>query len=373
MKLLFAVIGTLAAGLLLAAGLAFSGAISFAADEPHWQWIFHAIETARERSIVSRARGIEVPDLDDPALLASGAEHYAAMCTGCHLAPGMEETEMRAGLYPQPPIFANAGHDESHADEPIHVHAHGDAQQTAARQFWIVKHGLKGSGMPAWGVTHDDRSVWGLVAFVQKLPKMPEDEYRRLTAGGEGRDGQHHQHGAQQAGESQASPPHQHGVAEGVHEHGHADAATPGNGSGEAGRQEHAGHKMASSSETAESAEAAVDAFSKALATGNTREVLRRLAPDVLIYESGHQETSRDEYAAAHMKGDMDFLGRARIERLERRSNGSPYIAWVTSRVRIRAESKGKPVDAVSTETMVLTREDDGWRIRHIHWSSGES
>lgn len=195
MKLMKLVLGILATAIvlaLIAAGLVVTGAISFAADEPHSQWIFHAIETARERSIVARARGIEVPDLDDPRRLAVGAQHYAQMCAGCHLAPGMEETELHAGLYPQPPQFSEAGHDEVPADQPVHIHAHGDPRQAAARQFWIIKHGIKGSGMPAWGKTHDDERLWGLVAFVQRLPEMSEAEYRQLTADGGGEQAQEH-------------------------------------------------------------------------------------------------------------------------------------------------------------------------------------
>lgn len=160
-------IALLVAILLLAlAGLALvgTGAYNVAADAPHGERTAAIIEYARERSIARRIRDIEVPALDDAALVAEGAEHYAAMCTGCHLAPGLADTELRQGLYPQPPDLTKR-------------RVRGSPQ----RSFWILKHGLKLTGMPAWGTTHDDASLWGIVAFLGKLPEMSAEEYAQLT------------------------------------------------------------------------------------------------------------------------------------------------------------------------------------------------
>jgi hypothetical protein len=122
------------------------------------------LATVRERSIAVRAADLTVPNLADPALIGLGAEHYAAMCTGCHLAPGTGDNEMRQGLYPKPPNLT----------EP--------RDRSPAQSFWIIKHGLKMSGMPAWGVSHDDESLWGLVAFLQQLPALDAAGYAALTA-----------------------------------------------------------------------------------------------------------------------------------------------------------------------------------------------
>jgi mono/diheme cytochrome c family protein len=89
------------------------------------------------------------------------------MCVDCHLAPGAKQSEMREGLYPQPP------------DLTQHVDA------SPAEMFWVIKHGIKMSAMPAWGKTHDDGSIWGLVAFVQKLPELTPDQYRGLVRTGD--------------------------------------------------------------------------------------------------------------------------------------------------------------------------------------------
>src|SRR5215469_2606762 len=86
-----------------AAGVVWSGVYNVAADEPHWPITFRLMETVRDRSIAVRAEHLSVPDLNDPKLVLKGAGQYAAMCTGCHLAPGMHDSEIRPGLYPQPP------------------------------------------------------------------------------------------------------------------------------------------------------------------------------------------------------------------------------------------------------------------------------
>ncbi len=140
-----------------------SGAYDIGADTPHWDMTRAAIETFRDRSIAVRTRDISVPDLGDEQLVLKGAGQYAAMCVNCHLAPGMKDSEIRPGLYPQPPNLS-----EKRVDP--------------ARAFWVVKHGLKMSGMPAWGLGHDDAAIWSIVAFVSKLPGLSEDHYKQMVA-----------------------------------------------------------------------------------------------------------------------------------------------------------------------------------------------
>jgi mono/diheme cytochrome c family protein len=121
------------------------------------------MQTLRERSIERRAKDIVVPNLDDPQLILKGAGQYAAMCTGCHLAPGMAENEMRPGLYPKPPQLSKFRPDPREA-------------------FWVIKHGIKMSAMPAWGSSHDDATIWSMVAFLQKLPDMTPAQYKDIVA-----------------------------------------------------------------------------------------------------------------------------------------------------------------------------------------------
>ena len=143
--------------------IAYSGGYNVAADDPHWGVTTRTLSSIRQWSIAARSTDIVVPNLDDRDLIALGAEHYVEMCTGCHLAPGVGDNEMRQGLYPKPPNLS-----EKRDRKP-------------AETFWIIKHGIKMSGMPAWGVTHDDESIWGLVAFLRQLPTMDAATYAALT------------------------------------------------------------------------------------------------------------------------------------------------------------------------------------------------
>lgn len=173
MKTLITILFTIFA--VAAAGLTYvyTGAFNAAADQPHSAPVHWLAETARERSIAVRSKGIAVPNLDDPRLIAEGASEYSQMCAGCHLAPGVADNEMRPGLYPPAPELAKQ------------QRISGDATAAAARQFWIVKHGIKMSAMPAWGVTHDDASIWSIVAFVRKLNTLTPAQYADMTQNAE--------------------------------------------------------------------------------------------------------------------------------------------------------------------------------------------
>ena len=142
----------------------YGGLYNVAADIPHTQPIFWLMTTVRERSIAVRSADIVVPgDLADPKRIASGAGQYAEMCSSCHLAPGMKRTEISRGLYPRAPELRRG------------------SGLTPGEEFWVVKHGLKMSGMPAWGVTHNDELIWHVVAFLQKLPDLTPDQYQALV------------------------------------------------------------------------------------------------------------------------------------------------------------------------------------------------
>jgi mono/diheme cytochrome c family protein len=140
-----------------------SGIYNIGADDHHTKIVLAIIEQLRERSIAVRARAIDPPNLEDPTRIGAGAEHYAALCVGCHLAPGVTKSEIRAGLYPHPPNLAQ------------------EDTRDAQRAFWTVKHGIKMSAMPAWGKTLDDAAIWDLVAFLRQMPSMTPETYQQLS------------------------------------------------------------------------------------------------------------------------------------------------------------------------------------------------
>lgn len=190
-------------GVLGAAGFVWSGTYDVGADTPHWRPTYAVLETLRERSIEARAASLQVPaDLASPTRIQQGAGNYAAMCAGCHLAPGIAETEMSKGLYPAPPNLTKQTVD-------------------AAGAFWVIKHGVKASGMPAWGKNMQDDYIWNMAAFLQVLPKLDAAQYRALVAGSEG-----HSHGGGETAPHAhpAGMGEDHDDADGDH---HSDANAP--------------------------------------------------------------------------------------------------------------------------------------------------
>ncbi len=147
-----------------AAIIVHAGVYNIAADTPHSEPVYWLLKTVRQQSIAARAVNIVVPpDLADPKRISRGAGQYAEMCSGCHLAPGMKRTEISWGLYPRAPELRRG------------------STLTPAEQFWVVKHGIKMTGMPAWGVTHDDELLWDIVAFLRTLPELTADQYQALV------------------------------------------------------------------------------------------------------------------------------------------------------------------------------------------------
>src|ERR1700761_619831 len=131
-----------------------SGWYNIGADDHHTKLVFGIIVQLRNRSIEARSQDLQVHEITDERRLAAGAQRYSALCSGCHLAPGMAKSEIRTGMYPHPPSLAQ--------EEP----------QEARRAFWIVKHGIKMSAMPSWSKVMDDDAIWEVVAFVRKMPEM---------------------------------------------------------------------------------------------------------------------------------------------------------------------------------------------------------
>lgn len=177
------------------AGFVLTGQYNVAADAPHTRPVLHLLTLVRERSVARQARDIVPPLLEAPELIRSGAGNYDAMCADCHLAPGRKSSELYRGLYPSPPRL----------DSP-------ERSRSAATDFWIIKHGIKASGMPAWGHSMEDRYIWGLVAFLEQLPTLDEAQYRELVAASPG-----HAHGG---GETQKAPDVSSGAPAPDHHHG---------------------------------------------------------------------------------------------------------------------------------------------------------
>jgi len=159
------VISGLAAILVIAFSVIWFGFYNVAANDKHYALTLELLELVRNRSISVRANDIVVPDLNNPKLITAGAISYSQMCTGCHLAPGMKPTELHQGLYPQPPNFSQSTH----------------GLHSPANLFWVIKNGIKMTGMPAWSPPHTEQQIWEMVAFINQLDGMSEQQYQDLV------------------------------------------------------------------------------------------------------------------------------------------------------------------------------------------------
>lgn len=166
-RLRWTIVALLVAPLLGVFAFIWFGALNFAGDVPHSRPVYSIIEFVRERSVNVRAAEITVPALNSKEALIRGAGNYEAMCVQCHLAPGKSDTELSRGLYPSPPNLSRS------AVQP-------------AEAFWTIKHGIKASGMPAWGKSMTDADIWNLVALVQQLPRMDPKSYKELVSSSTG-------------------------------------------------------------------------------------------------------------------------------------------------------------------------------------------
>jgi len=78
------------------------------------------------------------------------------------------------------------------------------AEWTPQEIFWIVKHGVKMTGMPAFGPSHGDDTLWNVAAFVKQLPAMTPERYGSYSSGG---GGHQHSEGSQSAGSQSVGKP----------------------------------------------------------------------------------------------------------------------------------------------------------------------
>nr|CCD31945.1 Cytochrome C family protein, di-heme cytochrome C (Class I) [Methylocystis sp. SC2] len=149
----------------------YTGAYNIAATEEHTALVRWAFATTFRNSIKSRAAGIQPPAAISPEIIATGASSYKQMCEHCHAGPGVKRAEWASGMRPRPPHLKEAA-----------------ARWKAQEIFWLVKHGAKMTGMPAFGSTHDDQTIWSIAAFVKEMPAMTPETYAALgkSSGGRG-------------------------------------------------------------------------------------------------------------------------------------------------------------------------------------------
>ncbi|WP_288142422.1 c-type cytochrome [Mesorhizobium sp.] len=145
--------------------VAWSGLFDVGASSGHWRitdWFLHF---AMRSSVRTHALGIDMPPVDTGAVQPAAA-HYARGCAICHGGPGVPRPASVRAMLPQPPDLA-----------PL------IGTWTDAQLYWIVKHGVRFTGMPAWPSQDRDDEVWAMVAFLRKLSRLDSKTYRQLSSG----------------------------------------------------------------------------------------------------------------------------------------------------------------------------------------------
>ena len=147
-----------------ATAFVWSGWYDISATVQHTQPVHSLLERTMRQSVKRRAAAIVPPALDVPALVSRGAVCYVAKCVQCHGGPGVAQGDIGRSMQPLPGPLVDA-------------HQRWRPQEL----YWITRHGIKMSGMPAWQHRLSDADLWALVAFMQRLPTLSAAEFRGLT------------------------------------------------------------------------------------------------------------------------------------------------------------------------------------------------
>ncbi len=153
-------------GVVGAAGFIWAGFYDVGATRQHLQPVFSVLEFTMHRSVRLHARNIEPPPLQDEAMVRRGATCFHDKCVQCHGAPGFAQGDIGKSMQPLPGPLV-------------------DATQTfhPRELYWITRHGIRLSGMPAWEFRLTDAEIWDVVAFLQHLPKLTPQAYAEMAQG----------------------------------------------------------------------------------------------------------------------------------------------------------------------------------------------
>jgi cytochrome c553 len=146
--------------------IAWSGVYNVAASRGHWAIVDWFLAFGMRNSVELRATTIEAPPLGSPDLVRLGAGHFHSGCAFCHGAPGLPVSPIAHQMLPAPPDLTTSMR-----------------PWTDAELFWIVKHGIKYTGMPGWVALERDDEIWAVVAFLKQVPKIDAAHYRDLAMG----------------------------------------------------------------------------------------------------------------------------------------------------------------------------------------------
>ncbi len=147
----------------LVAVVVVSGIFPIKASSGHWAITDATLQFASKRSIQTHSLGIRVPPLDEPEMIRLGAATYASNCAWCHGSPLELHPIVPSAMTPHPPSLMDSS-----------------AKWKDRELFYIAKHGIMFTGMPAWPTQVRDDEIWPVVSFLQAMGTMDAHQYSQL-------------------------------------------------------------------------------------------------------------------------------------------------------------------------------------------------
>ncbi len=140
------------------------GAFNASASKPHEPLVYWSTHETMIRSVEQRAAGIAAPARFTAAQVQAGLATYQERCAMCHGGPATDRQPWVAGLNPTPPYLVDSAR---HWSKP--------------QLYWIIKHGLKMTAMPAWQDVLSDQEVWNTVALLEAMPDLSPEAYLKMV------------------------------------------------------------------------------------------------------------------------------------------------------------------------------------------------
>lgn len=171
---LFAVIG-----IAVSSWIVMGGRFDVAASAQHPQPIHDLIHQTRVNAVSRQVRDLEAPpvDLTDDAILFEAIVGFQSMCADCHHPPGGQPSALARGLNPPPANLSESAR-----------------KRSVEELFWVTKHGIRMSGMPAWGPSHSDAELWPIAVLITHFPDFAESEFEQLLKAAREAGVEHHHH-----------------------------------------------------------------------------------------------------------------------------------------------------------------------------------
>jgi|SRR5712671_5206695 len=120
--------------------------------------------SALHASVARHAPGGGNPMPASEENLMAAAKLYRQMCSRCHGVSKESDNNYGQSFYPPAPQLA------------LHRTSYTDSEM-----FWIVKHGIRNTAMPAWGNLLSDDDIWNVVTLVRKFDSLPNTATLELS------------------------------------------------------------------------------------------------------------------------------------------------------------------------------------------------